>query len=154
MDKEVARPSWIGGAFKPPEAVSVAVPTQATLEILIETVTAAEHQGFSLVREQEIQAELPVRVANVLVDSVAGSIRAVRRGESGHGWPRRPYDAGALVLGEGQTGRIIRNYRHSGYHGWSYEKVVVNVANLSHFDAEVFTSCEPDHLLDEQASLF
>ena len=53
----------------------------------------------------------------------------------------------------GEWGQIVTNHRHSSYSGWSYDKIVVNVARPEARAADAFAG-EPVRRLDEQESLF
>ncbi len=123
--------------------------------VVVETVGAEESEGFALVRSTEGCDELPLLVGNVgIADNGDGAIGVTRRAEARWGWPSRARDATAMVLPLGKSCRLIRNFRHSGYRGWSYEKLVVNVAYLPAFSVRAFVDGEPDAILDEQGSLF
>ena len=137
-----------------PEAMVVAG-VDATGPVVVDSVVAVEHDGFAPTRTSERFDGIPARVANVVVDADAAVVTVTRKAELGRGWPTRRRDVHAFDLAVGETGRLLRNHRMSGSSiGWSYEKVVVNVAFLEAFDAGVFTRGQPTHVLDEQESLF
>ena len=82
-----------------------------------------------------------------------GALRVTRCHETGSGWPNRPVDVVACTLDPGQWGQVVTNHRHSSYSGWSYDKIVVNVAFAAPPGADAFAG-EPARRLDEQESLF
>lgn len=121
--------------------------------IVVETVSADEEHAFALVRSTSAAAALPLRIASVLIEDVDGAVRVTRRREVGTGWPSRPSDVVACSLDPGQWGQVVTNHRHSGYAGWSYDKIVVNVARPRERVADVFATAAVRRL-DEQESLF
>lgn len=121
--------------------------------IVVETVVAVEEHGFDVMRSIEHAEALPVRVANVAVEAIDGAVRVTRKREAGMGWPRRERDVVACTLAAGQWTQVITNHRHSGYSGWSYDKIVVNVARPAPRAPDAFVG-DPVRRLDEQESLF
>lgn len=136
-------------------AVPDVLPLRAPVDdaVVVEAVSADEERAFEVVRVTSDAAALPLRIASVLVEDVAGSVRVTRRREVGTAWPNRPRDVVACSLEPGQWGQLVTNHRHSSYSGWSYDKVVVNVARPHPGVADVFAS-EAVRRLDEQESLF
>jgi hypothetical protein len=121
--------------------------------VLVETVVADEARRFELVRTPELADGLPLRLANVQIEVVDEAVRVTRRREIGSGWPNRPRDVMAFSLAAGAWGQVVTNHRHSSYSGWSYDKIVVNVARPAAGAADAFAG-DPARRLDEQEPLF
>lgn len=139
-----------------PEAVALTVtPSDPDPgEVLVDTHRAEEADGFVLQVGTVERRPLPAVVAGVRLEAVDGSVHAVRLARRTMGFPRNERDRPLFTLGAGETGRLVMNRRTSGYHGWSYEKVVVNVAVTPGADRDVFVRRDPDERVDEQADLF
>jgi len=144
---------------QPKAAARAAVPEVLALRapggdlVLVESVVADEQRGFEVVRTSEHAEALPLRVANVHVEVVEGAVRVTRRREAGAGWPNRPRDVVAFTLDAGEWGQVVTNHRHSSYAGWSYDKIVANVARPERRAVDAFAG-DPIRRLDEQESLF
>ncbi|MBT0770732.1 hypothetical protein KIH74_17445 [Kineosporia sp. J2-2] len=68
------------------------------------------------------------------------------------GYPPRRRRPPALLIGPGDWVRWVINYRFSGYRGWSYSQVTVNLAN-GKVPLETFLG-HPTRTVDDRVSLF
>ncbi len=130
-------------------------PTPGTA--LVHALEAREEPGFALEEVSvDLAAPLPVSAFGVRVTVEDARVVVTARADRWSGWPPRARDQVLLRLAAGEWGRCVRNRRVGGGRQWTYAKIVVDVAHLTHgatLDRRLFLDTEPVRVVDEQAPL-
>jgi hypothetical protein len=160
---QVIRTRWTKASRGAPGSIDRAAVAEGTAfcpvpsgtECAVQELEADEVTGFALdERRWDFDEQLPTEVSGLRLTSDNGVVEVERVVSPDSGWPPRDTPRVAFRLRQGEWGRAVRNFRHSGREHWSYTKVVVNVASLgAPSDPSLFVGGAPNYVFDEQALL-